>query len=202
MTSVVSRNRGVKAVSAGTGPLKSRPSARSSSMTGCRMSISSRPKCPDSPACGFKPSTAMRGRARSNCRPTSMCTMRKVASKRSRVIARGTSASGRCVVTSATRSLPATSNITGSAARVRVARYSVWPLNAKPASSSVLFCTGAVTIAANSPFMQPSQARSNSAITYSALRTSSCPAITGARRGTCSTRRCPARCTAGGAEAS
>ena len=30
---------------------------------------------------------------------------------------------------------------------------------------SVLFCTGAVTMAANSPFMQPSQARSSISMT-------------------------------------
>ena len=91
--------------------------------------------------------------------------MRRVVRRRSRVMARGTSASARWVVTSATRNRSLSSSMTGMAARVRVARYSVWPVNAKPASIRVLFCTGAVTMAANSPFMQPSQARSSISIT-------------------------------------
>ena len=58
-------------------------------------SISSRPKCPDSPACGLSPSTAILGLAREKFRSKSMLTMRRVARRRSRVMARGTSASAR-----------------------------------------------------------------------------------------------------------
>ncbi len=57
------------------------------------------------------------------------------------LIAPLTARSGRCVVASATRSSPATSNITGSGTPVRSARYSVWPVNGMPASLMTLFCT-------------------------------------------------------------
>ena len=40
--------------------------------------------------------------------------------------------------------------MTGSGAPQRCARYSVCPVKAKPASMMMLFCTGAVTMAANS----------------------------------------------------
>ena len=77
--------------------------------------------------------------------------MRSVCSSPSRVRAALTSASGRCVVASATRSGPCgvspASIITTRAVPVRSARYSVWPLNETPASLITLFCTGAVTIA-------------------------------------------------------
>ena len=49
-----------------------------------------------------------------------------------------------------------------SCARRRCARYSVWPVKAMPASLMMLFCTGAVTIASNSPLLQPAIARSSS----------------------------------------
>src|SRR6266850_6090971 len=51
------------------------------------------------------------------------------------------------------------------AAPERSARYSVWPVKAMPASLSTLFCTGAVTMAAYSPSMQPRIARSRTAST-------------------------------------
>ena len=79
----------------------------------------------------------------------------------SAVIAAGTSASGRCVVASATRRPPPASIITGRAAPQRAARYSVWPVNGMPASLMTPLCTGAVTIASNSPARQPSTARSS-----------------------------------------
>ena len=77
--------------------------------------------------------------------------MRSTGSSRSGVSAALTSRSGRCVVASATRRPPPTSSITGSAAPVRAARYSVWPVKGMPASLITHFCTGAVTIASNSP---------------------------------------------------
>ena len=45
------------------------------------------------------------------------------------------------------------------------ARYSVWPVKAMPASLITLLCTGAVTMASNSPPRAPSTARSSSAST-------------------------------------
>ncbi len=77
-------------------------------------------------------------------------------------IAWGTRASGRCVVARATRKPPPTSIITTWSVPDFSARYSVWPLKAMPASLITLFCTGAVTIAANSPEAQPCMARSMS----------------------------------------
>ena len=48
-------------VSEGNGPLASIPSLRASATAGAMTSISSRPKAPPSPACGFRAATAMRG---------------------------------------------------------------------------------------------------------------------------------------------
>ena len=76
--------------------------------------------------------------------------------------------------------------------RVRAARYSVWPVNGTPASLMTLFCTGAVTMAANSPLTQPAMARSSSASTWRALAGSSRPATQGAASGTSITSMPPA----------
>ena len=108
------------------------------------------------------------------------------------VIASLTARSGRCVVASATRRVSAASSMTGCAAPVRAARYSVWPVNGTPASLMTLFCTGAVTMAANSPLTQPAMARSSSASTWRALAGSSRPATQGAASGTSITSMPPA----------
>src|SRR5258706_3206283 len=69
-----------------------------------------------------------------------------------------------------------------------------------PASFSTLFCTGAVTIASNSPRTQPSRAVSSNASTCPAFALSSFPGTTGDATGTWSTgaskgiRRMRARC--------
>ena len=82
-----------------------------------------------------------------------------------------TARSGRWVVASATRSSPRGQHHHRLAARAcAAAMYSVWPLKGTPASLIRLFCTGAVTMAANSPARQPSTARSISASTWRALR--------------------------------
>ena len=83
----------------------------------------------------------------------------------SAVMASLTALSGRWVVASATRSSPAVSSITTRALRVRCARNSVWPLERTPASLITLLCTGAVTMASNSPLSAPATARSSSAST-------------------------------------
>ena len=106
--------------------------------------------------------------------------MRSTDSSRCGVTAAGTPASGRWVVASATRRPPPTSIITGSAAPQRAARYSVWPVKGTPASLMTPLCTGAVTIASNSPARQPSTARSSSDSTYRAFAGSSRPARQGA----------------------
>src|SRR5258706_2059939 len=129
----------------------------------------------------------MRGVATPKRRFRSASRMRTMASRRSRVMARGTSDSARCVVASATRRPPPTSNITTSGVRVFSARYSVWPVKGMPASFSTLFCTGAVTIASNSPRTQPSSAVSSNASTCPALALSSFPGTAGAATGTWST---------------
>ena len=103
------------------------------------------------------------------------------------VSAAATSFSGRCVVASATRNgvfaSPPTSIITTCGVRLRSARNSVCPENAMPASSIVLFCTGAVTMAANSPAMQPSHARSSVARTLRAFVGSGWPGTVGTASG-------------------
>ena len=86
--------------------------------------------------------------------------MRRVSSSARGVIAAGTAASGRWVVTSATRRPPPTSIITTRAVPVCAARYSVWPVkgmvSCAPRPSQITpLCTGAVTIAAKWPSRQP-----------------------------------------------
>ncbi len=177
--------RGVKSVSAGYGPETRIPSRASASTTGAITSISSRPRWPASPACGLSPATRMRGAAMWKRSRRSRSRMRSVSSRPARVMARETSARGRCVVARATRNVPPTRSITTRAVPVRAARYSVWPVNAIPASLIVLFCTGAVTIAANSRATHPSSARSMSASTWRAFAASSRPGCTGAATGQC-----------------
>jgi hypothetical protein len=65
------------------------------------------------------------------------------------------------VVASATRSPAPASIITTRGVPVCSARYSVWPLKGMPASLMTPLCTGAVTIAANSPATQPASAASS-----------------------------------------
>ncbi len=82
-------------------------------------------------------------------------------------MAAGTSFSAKWVVASATRNggddwpLAPASIITTCGVPVCCARYSVWPENGTPASLMVLFCKGAVTIAANQPWRAPSMAMSS-----------------------------------------
>src|SRR5438309_1934033 len=135
----------------------------------------------------------MRGRAMRKRRRRSASSTRSVLPSDSPVIARGTSASGRCVVARATRRPPPTSIITTCSAPAAWARYSVWPMNAMPASLITLFCTGAVTIAAYSPARHPRIARSRTASTYRALPASSLPGVAGRVSGTCSMRGQPPR---------
>ncbi len=118
------------------------------------ISVSSLPRCPDSPLWGLSPATRMRGFPILKRCFRSRSSTRNVRSRSSFLIALGTCASGRWVVASATRRPPPTSIITTCSARARSARYSVWPVNAMPASFITLFCTGAVTIAPNSPARQ------------------------------------------------
>ena len=135
----------------------------------------------------------MRGAGNAKRRRKSSCTISRVARRRSAVIARGTSASAKWVVTSATRNEAFCSIMTGSAAPASRREIFGMSVKSKPASMSVLFCTGAVTMAANSPRMQPSQARSSMAMTEAALRGSSRPATTGCAVGTSRSLSVPAR---------
>ena len=91
--------------------------------------------------------------------------MRRVSVSSGRVIAAETSLSGRWVVARATRRPPPTSIITTSGVAVASARYSVWPEKGTPASQMMPLCTGAVTMPANSPDLQPAMARSSTSST-------------------------------------
>ena len=164
-------------------------------MTGAMTSISSLPRCPLSPACGFKPQTAIRGIVYPNLSRSSRATMSSVVRRLSRVNAAATSLSGKCVVARATRrrdaGSPPTSIITTRGVRVWSAKNSVCPENGMPASTIALFCTGAVTIAANSPAMQPSHARSSTPRTLRALAVSGCPGVGDTVAGRCKTSITP-----------
>ena len=129
----------------------------------------------------------MRGCGTPKRRRKSACTMRSTPSTPSLEMALGTSASARWVVASATRRPPPTSIITTCGVFARAARYSVWPVKGTPASLMTLFCTGAVTMASNSPDRQPSMARSSTRSTYGPLAGSSRPGVAGCASATCST---------------
>ena len=73
--------------------------------------------------------------------------MRITSSSSAGVMASATSRSGRWVVASATRRPPPASIITTRCVPLWSARYSVWPVKAKPASLMMPLCTGAVTMA-------------------------------------------------------
>ncbi|MNN41622.1 hypothetical protein D3C81_1557520 [compost metagenome] len=155
-----SRCLGVNRVSAGSGPIRSRPSARRRARVGSMISISSRPRWPPSPACGLRPQTRMRGLAMPNLLCRSPCRMRATRARRSAVMASATSRSGRWVVTSATRRPRVASIITTCSVWVSSARNSVCPEKGMPASLITPLCTGAVIIPAKSPLTQPLPARS------------------------------------------
>ena len=182
MTSTASArasSRGTKAVSAGTGPCTSSPALRAAAMAGAITARSSSPSSPSSPAWGFSPQTAMRGAAMPNLSRRSACMMCSTSISSAVSIASGTARSGRWVVASATRRVPATSIITGRDVPQRSARYSVCPENATPDAAMVLFWTGAVTIASQRPSRSPASAASSSASTWPALRGSGRPAVQG-----------------------
>ena len=98
-------------------------------------------------------------------------------------------------MTSATRSgasrAPPTSIMTTRGVWVRCAKNSVCPENGMPASMSTLFCTGAVTSAANAPVAQASDACCSIARTLYALEGSGWPGVTGAAMGWCQISMAP-----------
>ena len=106
--------------------------------------------------------------------------------EKARVMAAGTSRSGRCVVTSATRSGASprvASIITTRGVPVRPAKNSVCPTNGMPASRIVPFCTGPVTSAAIAPVAHASHAASSEDRTLRAFVGSGWPGTGGAASG-------------------
>ena len=134
------------------------PRARNASTAGVIDSISSRPRCPPSPACGFSPQSMMRGAGTANRRRRSRSTTRTVSISIAGPMAPGTACSGRWVVASATFSPEVQSIMTGRAPPSRSARNSVWPVNAVPASLMIPLCTGAVTSPAALPLLHAATA--------------------------------------------
>ena len=91
----------------------------------------------------------------------------------------------------AARRRPAASR--AAARRCASARYSVCPVNGTPASLMTLFCTGAVTIAWNSPAAQPSMAHVERLEHVARVaQRPGCRAVHGTASGTCSSST-PAR---------
>jgi hypothetical protein len=100
---------------------------------GAIISISSRPNLPDSPACGFKPATAMRGEFfdRERRKSASNKPIRTISDCLS---ALETLPSGTWIVTSATVIFPPVKHIAKFLMPQRSAKNSVCPANLKPAS--------------------------------------------------------------------
>jgi hypothetical protein len=166
-------------VSAGKGPLASMPSARSASMAGATMSMSSRPSEPSSPACGLRPDIASRGRARPKCAFRSATAIRAVVTISSLESWASASRSERWMVTGTTASAGDHSIITGCGARppsaASSARNSVWPGWRKPARYSTLLAIGLVTTAPALPRLTWSTAWRMEASAAVALVSSGCP---------------------------
>ena len=162
------------------------PAARARSMAGAMTSRSSVPRCPLSPACGLSPHTAMRGRAMPQSRRRSSCEdaqrdveqrgRDRVADRAQRQVRGGQRHAQRVGRQQHHR-------VRGAACAA--ARYSVWPVNGTPASLITLFCTGAVTMAANSPLRRSRRWRGRAGRARGgALAGSSLPATQGAASGT------------------
>ena len=166
-------------VSAGNGPLASMPSARSVSMAGATMSMSSLPSEPSSPACGLRPEIASRGRARPKCAFRSATAIRAVVTISSLESWASASRSERWMVTGTTASAGDHSIITGCGARPPLAassaRNSVWPGWRKPARYSTLLAIGLVTTAPALPRLTWSTAWRMEASAAVALVSSGCP---------------------------
>src|SRR5438046_1314217 len=93
----------------------------------------------------------MRGSGIAQERLSSRARITPASRRESTVMASLTARSGRWVVASATRSSPVVRSISTRGLAVRSAKNSVWPLKRTPASLMICLCTGAVTIASNSP---------------------------------------------------
>ena len=165
-------------VSGAWGPLASMPSACAACTAGPMMSSSSRPNSPPSPACGFSPATAMRGR----CRPMPVWAMRIVPSTASKVTASMAERSDWWMVTSTTRSSSLASIMrtggatpSGAASAASACSSSVWPGNGTPAAASASLWMGAVTSAAASPACTHRTACSMQRAAAAPLRASTTP---------------------------
>jgi hypothetical protein len=165
-------------VSADSGPVTSRVSARSRATAGAMTSRSSVPMAPFSPAWGLSPATASRG-ARPRSPERSRATTRAWRRIRSSLMAPATSLSGIWTVSGTVRKDPADSIITGSAAwpasRAIWARKSVWPWWAKPVRYSASLWIGLVTIPATRPSSASAAAASMAPTTAGAAAGSSLP---------------------------
>ena len=124
----------MKRVSAGKGPIKSTPLSLSDSQTGEITSSSSNPSFPDSPECGLRPETNIRGPAMRNTFLNASLRIINLRVNNSCVISCGTCFNGRWVVASATRIFSEANIITTSSTSVRSAKYSVCPVKGIPPS--------------------------------------------------------------------
>ena len=111
---------------------------------------SSSPMIPASPACGFRPQTAIFGRRSPKSRTASQVSSMTSRTPRA-VMSDGTCASGTWIVARLTRSGPPTSIIACRLAFVRAASISVCPGNGLPAARMASLLIGAVTIASTKP---------------------------------------------------
>ena len=130
------------------------PSARAARTAGAMMRISSSPNRPPSPACGFSPATAMRGRSTDPSRRQLRCAMRSVSSTASKVTASIAARSDRWIVTSTVRSSSLASIMRTGGGRpgdASACSISVWPGNPMPAAASASLWIGAVTMPATAP---------------------------------------------------
>src|SRR6185437_2965654 len=138
---------------------------------------SSMPSMPSSPACGLRPATASRGLRMPKSRLSAVTMISSVSNTACLLMAAGTSATGRWMVSGTTRSFSLASIITARRAPVSAARNSVWPGWGKPAWFSTALLIGAVTRAAAQPLTQALTARSMAPVTASALSASILPGM-------------------------
>ena len=154
------------------------PSSFAAFTAGAMMVCSSSPRSPSSPQCGLSPSTAILGLVTPKSRFRESFIRRNLVRIFSVVMLVGTSFRGICPVTTPILSCALIMNIVTSFTPKASFRYSVCPVNWKPAFTISLLFIGPVMRTSISPFLRSSTARSSEVIAHFADSTLGCPGST------------------------